>query len=277
MRWATAPVATLGVRGVVLCVPAMLAGLLGAVAFEPVSIGWLGPIAMAVFWWSLQAGSPRSALLLGACFGAAFSAVLLWWLVASVGLLAWMALSIAFTATTALAALGMRAVREMPAAPFWGAAIWVSMEMLRSGWPLGGMPWGQLRLRCCGYTLAAVAALPRSFRRLLPDGLRWVRVGQGLRETGGDPDEDSGGGGAPGGCQRRSGHAVPVPIRRCDRRRRGPRRCSWRRHRPGSPPPAGHAQPRPGDRRSGRPPASRRGDDLAAGLAGERNRGGPDP
>ena len=50
MRWATAPVATLDVRDVILDVPAMLAELLGAVAFEPVSIGWLGPIAMAVFW-----------------------------------------------------------------------------------------------------------------------------------------------------------------------------------------------------------------------------------
>lgn len=156
MRQAAPPAPGRGVLTLVLL--SVVAGALAALAFEPVGIGWLAPLAMALIWASLQRGSHRSASFLGLCFGATFSAILLWWLVESVGWVAWIALCAAVTAILTAAAVGLRAVGRLPLAPLWGAAVWVSVEALRASWPLGGMPWGQL----------GFAAVDTPWKSLLP-------------------------------------------------------------------------------------------------------------
>ncbi|WP_181410971.1 hypothetical protein [Nocardioides humi] len=68
---------------------ALAGGLLAALAFEPVGNGWLAPLAMSALWLAVTRSSWQAALLHGAGFGFAFMAVLLWWLVDSIGWLAW--------------------------------------------------------------------------------------------------------------------------------------------------------------------------------------------
>lgn len=84
----------------------------------------------------------------GLLFGVTFQAVLLIWLAGSIGLGAWVALSLVqslwFAALGAL--LSFLGNLRYPA--LWSAAAWTLVELLRSAWPLGGLPWGRL-----GYTV----------------------------------------------------------------------------------------------------------------------------
>lgn len=121
-----------------------LGGLLAASSFEPLGFRVAAPVAMALLWWGIQRESRSRAPVLGLCFGLAYMLPLLWWLDESIGTAAWLALGTAQALFLAIASLGIRVVRDVPAAPLWGGLIWVSAETIRSSWPLGGMPWGRL-------------------------------------------------------------------------------------------------------------------------------------
>lgn len=121
-----------------------LGGLLAASSFEPLGFRAAAPVAMALLWWGIQRESRSRAPLLGLCFGLSYMLPMLWWLDESIGTAAWLALGTAQALFLAIAGLGIRMVRDVPAAPLWGGLIWVSTETLRSSWPLGGMPWGRL-------------------------------------------------------------------------------------------------------------------------------------
>lgn len=122
---------------------AALAGLTGSLAFEPVGLVLLGPVAVAGFCLSLYGARVRAGVGIGLVFGAAFSFSILWWMRA-VGTDAWIALSLIETAY--FLALGPVVVllQRLRAWPVWAAAAWVAYEELRSGWPFGGFPWGRL-------------------------------------------------------------------------------------------------------------------------------------
>jgi apolipoprotein N-acyltransferase len=137
---------------------ALAGGLLAALAFEPVGNGWLAPLAMSALWLAVTRSSWQAALLHGAGFGAAFTAVLLWWLVDSMGWLAWALLGGTQAMAIAVAAAGVKAVSRLPAGPVWAGAVWALVETTRSAWPLGGMPWGRL----------GVTALDTPWETLLP-------------------------------------------------------------------------------------------------------------
>ncbi len=119
-----------------------------AVAFEPIGLGWLAPLAMASLWFLIRGVGAGAVGARGVSFGLTFFLFHVVWLDASIGLAAWLLLSVAQSMFLAVAALGVRAVSILPAAPMWGAGVWVGMESLRAVWPLGGLPWGRL-----GYTV----------------------------------------------------------------------------------------------------------------------------
>jgi apolipoprotein N-acyltransferase len=123
---------------------ALAAGLLLSVAFEPVAWPVVVPIAVAGFVLSTRGLRARSGWLPGLAFGVAFYFTHIWWMRDSIGPDAWAALS-------GIEALFYGALGSVTAVlhrrrlwPLWAACAWVTMEVVRSGWPFSGMPWGRL-------------------------------------------------------------------------------------------------------------------------------------
>ena len=114
-----------------------------SLAFEPVAVAWIIPVAVAGFVLTTRGLSLRGGLVVGLCFGAAFYLVHIYWMRA-VGIPAWFVLSgletLFYGLTGALSAI----LQRHRLWPLWFAAAWTAMEVWRSGWPLGGMPWGRL-------------------------------------------------------------------------------------------------------------------------------------
>ncbi|MDP3890122.1 apolipoprotein N-acyltransferase, partial [Nocardioides sp.] len=121
-----------------------LSGGFLALGFDWTALAWLSPVAIACLLLTLRGQSVRRSALVGYCFGVGFFGLLLWWMVASIGLGGWMALTVVQAAWFALAAVGTRCVAELPWSPIWVAAIWTLVELVRGQWPLGGFPWGRL-------------------------------------------------------------------------------------------------------------------------------------
>lgn len=132
-------------------------GVVLALAFDPVGWGLLAPVALAVcFSRARHAASVRTAALYGALFGSAFLGVHMWWLVDSIGGLAWVALTLVEAAWFALACAAVSWCRAQALWPFTAAALWTAVEILRQSWPFGGMPWGQLGVTALDTPLQAV-------------------------------------------------------------------------------------------------------------------------
>jgi apolipoprotein N-acyltransferase len=133
-------------RGGELRLPALLAsgaGLLLSLAFEPVALAWVIPVAVAGFVLATRGLSVRRGFVVGLCFGACFYFVHIFWMRA-VGIPAWIALSTLETLFYGVAG-GLSALLQRHRLwPLWFAAAWTATEVWRSGWPLGGMPWGRL-------------------------------------------------------------------------------------------------------------------------------------
>ncbi|WP_375000117.1 apolipoprotein N-acyltransferase [Aeromicrobium sp. CTD01-1L150] len=135
-------------RPVVVLSASLAAGALAAAAFPPVGLGWSAPLAMASLWVLIRDVGLGMVAGHGLAFGLAFFLLHVAWLDASIGLAAWLLLSVTQSVFLTVAALGVRAVSALPAAPLWGAGVWIGVESLRASWPLGGLPWGRL-----GYTV----------------------------------------------------------------------------------------------------------------------------
>ncbi len=123
---------------------AAVAGLALSLAFEPVALFWVMPVALAGFALLTRGVRARAGLAVGLVFGAAFYLSTIWWMKGSIGVAGWAALST--TETLFYGLLGAVATRlhRLRAWPFWLACAWVSIEVLRSTWPLSGMPFGRL-------------------------------------------------------------------------------------------------------------------------------------
>jgi apolipoprotein N-acyltransferase len=122
---------------------AVVAGLALSAAFEPIALPWLMPPAVGVFALVTRGQRARTAFGLGAAFGAAFYLTHIVWMQA-VGLPAWIALSLLETSFYAALGALSPALQRHRLWPLWLAAAWTTAEVARSGWPLGGMPWGRL-------------------------------------------------------------------------------------------------------------------------------------
>ena len=158
-----------------------------SVAFEPVAVAWVIPVAVAGFVLTTRGQSLRRAFVVGLCFGASFYLTHIFWMRA-VGIPAWLALSLLETlfygVTGSLSAL----LQRHRLWPLWFAAAWTAVEVWRSGWPLGGMPWGRLAFGVvdtpAAEALPYAGAVGVSFLlALLGALLAWLVAGPGNRRT----------------------------------------------------------------------------------------------
>lgn len=128
----------------------------------------------------------------GFVFGLAFQAVLLIWLADSIGPGAWVALSLAQSLWFAALGAVLSVLGDLRYQALWSAAAWTLVEILRSAWPLGGLPWGRL-----GYTvvdtplsglLPAVGVTGASFVIVLTAGsVATMLIGSHVRADAGLP------------------------------------------------------------------------------------------
>jgi apolipoprotein N-acyltransferase len=124
-------------------------GVSGAVlvlAFSPMDLWWLAPLAVAGLLASLDLAARGTALrgaLLGATFGLAFFGLLTPWL-RVIGPDAWLLVVVMSALFTAALGAGAALLLRLPGWPLWVACWWVAIEALRSRVPFGGFPWGRL-------------------------------------------------------------------------------------------------------------------------------------
>jgi apolipoprotein N-acyltransferase len=101
------------------------------------------PVALAGFVLTTRGLRLREGFVVGLAFGAAFYLTHIWWMRA-VGVPAWIALSTLEALFYAVLGSASALLQRHRWWPLWFAAAWTAMEAWRSGWPLGGMPWGRL-------------------------------------------------------------------------------------------------------------------------------------
>ena len=128
---------------------ALAAGLLLALAFEPVGLSYLIPVAVAGFVLSTRGLPARRGWIPGLAFGIAFSYVLMFWM-RVVGIDAWLALAGLEASFYGVLGAASAALSRRRLAPLWIACAWVGIEAIRSTWPFGGMPWGRLAFATAG-------------------------------------------------------------------------------------------------------------------------------
>lgn len=123
---------------------ALLAGGLLSLAYEPVAIAYLMPVALAGYALTTRGIRSRAGFLVGLAFGIGFYFPHIYWLSPSIGPAAWIGLAGAEAASYGVLGALAPILHRLRAWPFWLAAAWVTVEMTRSVWPFSGMPWGRL-------------------------------------------------------------------------------------------------------------------------------------
>ncbi|MBF4770138.1 apolipoprotein N-acyltransferase [Nocardioides agariphilus] len=122
---------------------AAVAGVVLSLAYPPVGFFWVLPLAVAAYVVLVAPLPAGRAWVPGLAFGIGFCYVLMWWMRA-VDPYAWLALSGLEALFYGLLGAAVPVLRRLPLWPLWVAAAWTAMEVLRSGWPFSGMPWGRL-------------------------------------------------------------------------------------------------------------------------------------
>jgi apolipoprotein N-acyltransferase len=125
-------------------VGAAAAGGLLVLAFPPYGVWPLAPVSVAALSLLVRGVRARRGALLGFVFGMAFFVPLLSWSGIFVGPVPWLLLAFSQAAFVAALGAGLAVTARLPAAPLWGAALWVADEAARSRGPWGGFPWGRL-------------------------------------------------------------------------------------------------------------------------------------
>jgi apolipoprotein N-acyltransferase len=128
---------------------ALVAGVLLALAYEPVGASFLIPLAVAGFVLTTHGLSARRGWIPGLAFGIGFCYVLMFWM-RVIGIDAWLALSGLEASFYAILGAVAAALSRVRLAPVWIACGWVGIEAVRSTWPFGGMPWGRLAFASAG-------------------------------------------------------------------------------------------------------------------------------
>ena len=122
---------------------ALVAGVTTALAFEPVAVPWVIPAAVAGFVLSTRGLSERLAWVPALVYGVSFYFLLIWWMRA-VGSDAWAALAGVEALFYCVLGPVVAILGRLRFWPLWVASAWAAMEVVRSGWPFSGMPWGRL-------------------------------------------------------------------------------------------------------------------------------------
>jgi apolipoprotein N-acyltransferase len=123
---------------------AAAAGVLLYLSGPPRTLWWLAPIAFAVLGWVLAGRRARAGFGYALCFGLGYLVPLLAWTGEFVGLVAWLPLALAEAVLVALSGAAIAVATVLPAWPVWAALLWVAGEALRSVFPFGGFPWGNI-------------------------------------------------------------------------------------------------------------------------------------
>ncbi len=138
-------------RRLVSLVLAVLGAIVTDLAFP--GVGWwpLAPVGIALLLLALGRDSAGWNALVGLVWGLAFFGPHIAWIDGAVGVVPWLALTLAEAGYIALfgaawswarrgAVIAGAARWQVPAV----AVLWVGIEELRSVWPFGGFPWGRL-------------------------------------------------------------------------------------------------------------------------------------
>ncbi|MCP2342652.1 apolipoprotein N-acyltransferase [Actinomadura rupiterrae] len=134
------------------------AGLLLWLAFPPVDLPYLGPLAVALLTLAWRGVPARTAAWLGFVGGAVFFLPVLEG-IHKVGWDGWVLLSLVQALYFIPLAAGTAVVTRLPAWPLWTAAGWVAEEALRGRQPFGGFPWARLAFSQTATPLTPYASL----------------------------------------------------------------------------------------------------------------------
>jgi apolipoprotein N-acyltransferase len=144
----------------------VLGGLLTWSAFPDLGWWYAAAPGMALLFLAMRRDSARWNALLGLLWGLAFFVPLLTWADDAVGVVPWLALSVAEAGFVALFGAAWSWARRGEAV--WRRAslqlvvfvvLWVAVEELRSLWPFGGFPWGRLAFSQADSPVLALARL----------------------------------------------------------------------------------------------------------------------
>ena len=133
-----------GMPGTTAFTVGIVSGALLSAAYEPLGFGWVVPFAFAPYLLVVRRSRWRGALAGSAGFGVGFMVPLLGWLQGSIGSAAWLSLSVIQASWVVIAALLMVPLGRIRGWPLWLASAWTSVELARSAWPFGGLPWGRV-------------------------------------------------------------------------------------------------------------------------------------
>ena len=135
-------------RVVARCLLVLVAGAGVYVASPPRELWWLVPVSFAVFAAVVRGRSGKVGFGYGFLFGVAYLLPLLGWLDdflgAEFGVWPWAGLTLLEAAFFGVAGAGMARVSRLPGSPVWMAAVFVTVEAVRSRAPYGGFPWGRI-------------------------------------------------------------------------------------------------------------------------------------
>ncbi len=113
-------------------------------AFPPLDLGLLIFVAPAPVLWALRrVETSTAAAAIGLLHGLIFFGALLWWM-RTVGVVAWLPLTVVLSVLFSLYAILVWAFRMWPPARWWLVTVagWGLFEFIRARYPLGGFPWG---------------------------------------------------------------------------------------------------------------------------------------
>jgi apolipoprotein N-acyltransferase len=123
---------------------AIAGGLLLCLSFPPFGWWYAAIVAFGLLAWVLTREDTRlvGGFGYGFLFGAAFHIPLLPWTGVMVGMMPWLALSLAEAVFAALFGMLAVATRRLAGWPVWFAGLWALAEWAKSTVPFGGFPWG---------------------------------------------------------------------------------------------------------------------------------------
>ncbi len=137
---------------------ALLAGSVLSLAFEPIALAYLMPVALAGFALTTRGVRPRRGFVVGLAFGLGFYLPHIYWLSESIAPLAWIALAVVEALFYGVLGVLATLLHRLRAWPAWLAAAWTTTEILRSNWPFSGLPWGRLGFGVVDTALAPALA-----------------------------------------------------------------------------------------------------------------------
>lgn len=145
---------------------AVLSGLLTDTAFPQRGLWPLAVVGIALLVLALRRDSARWAFVVGLTWGLSFFLVHIWWANSAVGVVPWVALSLAQAIAVGLSCVTWAWIRRVPFVErrTWASALafglaWTTWEILRSAGPFGGFPWGKLAFSQTEGPLLRLAAL----------------------------------------------------------------------------------------------------------------------